>query len=151
MKKSVSQYEVIFPDNPYFIPDERDVKTTGFEVDLGGLTPTEAIAQEAAKLKLERYLYSCWKANHIEADPEKTLTLAREDIKEAVRRKNGAQRFFQEWDRILAKWTVKQICALLRDNTDDTEQLRLCAPFCGKIPDAEIDKIHDQVYGAAVS
>lgn len=41
----------------------------------------------------------------------------------------AAREVYSEWETILKVGSVKEVAALLRDTSPETEQLRACAPF----------------------
>jgi hypothetical protein len=147
MNQKSSSVHVVFSKNPMYIPPAgEECPPTGFEVeDTHGLPMNEYVRQEAKKFGLERILMAQAKAEAIEANPEKAIRLAKQHVKKFVNRKNGAQIFFKEWERILEEQSPQEICALLRSTNPSTEQLRISAPIFG-VAENTYPKIYNSIY-----
>jgi hypothetical protein len=52
-----------------------------------------------------------------------------------------ASSFAAAWRTILAVGSVQGICSLLRDTTDDTEQMRISQPFAGLLTPQQLRAI----------
>ena len=87
---TTATYTVIFPKDPCYVPETPSTESTGFEADLGRLTPSEAIKQAAEKMELEWHLSACWRADYLAANPEKALKTAKNHIRKFVCRQGGS-------------------------------------------------------------
>ena len=104
---------------------------------------------EAAKLATHRHLARLAVADAVEADPVKAKEAAYHALAMRLQRETATRPFSEgEWDAILREKTLKEICALLRDSSPQTEQLRICHPFAGLLTQADRLRISRQAYGA---
>ena len=100
----------------------------------------EIKADGARRLARHRQLVCEHTADTIEASPERALALGGVNIE------RSASSFAEAWRAILAVGSVTKICALLRDDTDDTEQMRISQPFAGLLAPQELRAISREVY-----
>ena len=79
------------------------------------------------------------------------LQAGKEYVDTFLHRRGNGHLFLRQWKKILEVADIAEICAILRDTSDATEQLRLSAPVFRVMPTAERDRIFDAVYGSQVS
>jgi hypothetical protein len=79
----------------------------------------------AARLARHRQLVCEHTADAIEAAPARALAVGRDNVQRSV------SSFTAAWREILQKGAVPEICALLRDTREGTEQMRISQPFAG--------------------
>jgi len=92
-------------------------------------------ADGASRLARHRQLVCEHTAAAIEASPDRALALGRTNIE------RSASSFAAAWRAILAVGSVTEICVLLRDTSDDTEQMRISQPFAGLLAPQELRDI----------
>ena len=107
--------------------------------------------QAASLLKAKRHLISCANADYVATHPNEALKAGREYVETFLERRGNGNRFLMQWKDILDFSSVHEICAILRDTSDATEQLRLSAPVFRVMPKVERDRIFDAVYGSQIS
>ena len=95
----------------------------------------------AARLARQRQIICQHMAAVIEACPSKALALGQDNVE------RSASSFAGEWKKLFSRQAVGEICALLRDTSDGTEQMRISQPFAGLLPPGELRRISREVYG----
>ena len=97
--------------------------------------------QGASRLARHRQLVCKRTASMIETSPAHALALGRENVE------RSASSFADKWKELLSKGAIGEICGLLRDSSDDTEQMRISQPFGGLLPPDELRRISKEAYG----
>jgi hypothetical protein len=88
-------------------------------------------AHEAEAFAQHRALAHSRIAGAIEAAPKRAKRYASAILKRRLARQTLSHPFAVQWARILEEKSTLEICALMRDTTEKTEQLRLSNPFAG--------------------
>src|SRR4051794_35717443 len=97
--------------------------------------PDDLKADGAALLAKHRRLVCEHTATAFEANPARALALGRDNVA------RSASSFAEDWRAILAVGSVSEICSLLRDTTDYTEQMRISQPFAGLLTPRQLREI----------
>jgi len=92
-------------------------------------------AKGAALLARQRRLVCLHTATAIEADPARALVLGLNNVERI------ASSFAPAWKSLLLRGAVSEICALLRDASEGTEQMRISQPFSGLLAFEELREI----------
>jgi len=92
-------------------------------------------AQGAGRLARHRQIICERTAAEIESCPSKALALGQDNVERT------ASSFANEWKKLMSRQAVGEICALLRDTSDGTEQMRISQPFAGLLPPGELRRI----------
>ena len=95
----------------------------------------------ASRLARQRRIVCEHTALMIESSPARALALGRDNVE------RSASSFAGKWKELLSREAVCEICALLRDTGDGTEQMRISQPFAGLLPAGELGRISREVYG----
>jgi len=143
---TTAAYTVVFPKAPTRIPPAPETKLPDFEEEWA-----QGVAVRDDFLEMERHLLFCAVADLIEENPQKTLAHARRYVEKFIDRKGGSQDYFKEWQRILERGSVAEICAMLRDKRRayEGDGLLLCVPVFGPIPEPVLTRIYETLYDTA--
>jgi hypothetical protein len=106
---------------------------------------TDLKCEGARRLARHRRMICARTAAAIEFSPVEALALARDNIT------RSSSSFATEWGDVLSRGVISEICALLRDPTDETEQMRISQPFSGLLGVQELSEISRVVYGPTIA
>lgn len=104
---------------------------------------TAAKEKGARELALHRHLIGKHTAAAVEANPEAAI---RKGLDYFGR---SASSFAPRWHELLLRGSIPEICAILRDRTEATEQLRISQPFAGLLSVELLKNIALEAYGGA--
>lgn len=97
-----------------------------------GNTVEQILAKKAAgveRMRARQQRVHSRLADYVEAHPN-AIKVGLEKVREQLTKPLcNAEEFYLEWERILDIESVSYVCAILRDTSETTEQLRACAPF----------------------
>lgn len=94
-------------------------------------TIAAAKSEGARQLASQRANLSARIAAAIESHPAAAFAVAKDNLDYWRAKRGGLDHFRSGWQRILTEWTPEQVCTLLRDQTESTEQWRISNPFAG--------------------
>ncbi|MGB8170214.1 MAG: hypothetical protein WCF18_22110 [Chthoniobacteraceae bacterium] len=80
-------------------------------------------------------------ATAIEGNATRALALGRNNVERSASTLAGA------WQSLLVRGDVVEICAVLRDASEGSEQMRISQPFSGLLAFEELREISRAVYG----
>ena len=84
---------------------------------------------EGMKLAQRRSKAHTLIASLIEADAERMIKRAKQNVEKRLRYETDTRHFTEAWEALLKSGTPEQICTLMRDASEQTEQLRINHPF----------------------
>lgn len=94
----------------------------------------EEVERSVADLKARLHEEDLRVALYIESQPEKSIAEAKAFVARFLGSASHLRYHWvlEKWDELLQSKSSAEIVRVFREGKDETEELRSCAPFCGK-------------------
>jgi hypothetical protein len=91
--------------------------------------------RDAERLALHEFI-----ADHLRAEPEKVLAIARANLERWLGSDPDSQPYYREWQEIIESRPLTDILALITSETEEGRRLRQSTPFTGVVTQQERER-----------